>query len=228
MNLRKAALIAGCGLLATLIAAPFAHMYAIPRLIVLTDMGATIQNIEAQGPLFLAAIFALLITFVADLFIAWGLWLLLEPADRALSAFVALLRVVYTVIAVVGLLKLFTVYRLLNTPDYETIVGAQQVPGQIYLLVRSFRYEWYAGFAFFSLHLVMLGWLAWRSGYIPRLLAVLLVLNGIGYLLDWLRPYLLPDTNLNWIMVFFFGEVLFMIWLLVRGGRVRAPAVASA
>ena len=157
MTLRRAAVVAGVGLLVTLIAAPFAHMYAIPRLIVTSDVQATIANVQGEGGLFLAAIFALLITFVADLFIAWGLFVLLAPVNRSVSGMTALLRVVYTVIAVVGLLKLFTVFRLLNTPDYAAIVGADQVAGQVYLLVRSFRYEWYAGFAFFSLHLVMLG-----------------------------------------------------------------------
>lgn len=227
ISLRGAALWAGGGLLVTLVTSPFAHMYAIPRLIITSDMPRTVANLQAHPGLFLAAIFALLFTFIADLVIAWALWLLLAPVNRAASSFTALLRVVYTTIAVGGLVHLFGVYRLLATPDYATIVGEEAVIGQVYLLLRMFRIEWYAGFAFFSLHLVLLGWLVYRSGYIPRLLGPLLVLNGVGYAIDWLRPYLYPGIDIGWIMVLFFGEVVFMIWLLARGWRLPAAELET-
>jgi hypothetical protein len=232
VSLRGAALLAGGGLLATLLASPFAHLYVMPRLVITSDMPRTLENLQAQPGLFLAAIFALLITFLADFVIAWSLWLLLAPVNRAVSSLTALLRVVYTAIAMAGLAKLFVVYRLLTTPDYASIVGEEAVAGQVYLLLRMFRTEWYVGFAFFSLHLVLLGWLVYRSGYIPRLFGPLLALNGIGYALDWLRPYLFPTADIGWIMILFFGEVFFMIWLLARGWRLpgsdrAVPAVAG-
>ena len=226
--LRRAALAAGIGLLTTLIAAPFAHMYVIPKLIVTTDIRQTVANITAHESLFLAGAFALLITFVADLLITWALYELLLPVNRALSGLTALFRGVYSVVAIAGLLKLFSVFRLLNTPDYVAIVGEEQMYGQLYLLLRMFRYEWYVAFAFFSTHLMLLGWLVWRAGYIPRVLGALLFVNGVGYMLDWLRPYLYPETSINWIMILFFGEVIFMVWLLARGGRIREPEAVPA
>jgi len=221
MTLRRAALIAGFSLLITVVAAPFAEFFVYRRLVIPGDIEQTVQNLLANDGRFLAGVFAYLITFIGDLLIAWALYVLLAPANRSLSLLTAWFRLAYTVIALVGLAKLFTVYRLLNTPDYLTAFGSAQLHAQLYLLLRAFRYDWYMGFVFFAIHLGLLGFLAYRCGYIPRILGVLLAINGLGYLIDCLRPYLYPGVDLGFIMILFFGEVFFMLWLLVRGGKIQ-------
>jgi hypothetical protein len=73
----------------------------------------------------------------------------------------------------------------------------------------------------FGLYLGVIGVLVFRSGYIPRVMGVLLVIAGAGYVLDSLRPYLFPRADLGFLMITFFGEVVFMLWLLVRGWKVQ-------
>lgn len=63
----------------------------------------------------------------------------------------------------------------------------------------------------------MVGYLIVRSRYIPWWLGALLILDGLGWLVDSLQPYLYPDANLGFIFVTFFGELIFMVWLLIKG-----------
>jgi len=224
ITLSQAARIAGFGLLIMAFAAPFAELFVYPKLVVPGDVAATAQNIVAHHGLFLAAILGYLITFICDVVVAWALYVLFIPVNRSLSLLAAWFRLVYTVIAFFALAKLVTVFRLLNAPDYLTVFGTDGLHAQVKLLLNSFGYEWSMGLLLFGIVLGLLGYLAYRSGYVPRFLGILLAIGGVGYVVDSLKPYLYPNADLGWIMITFFGELVFMLWLLVRGGRIEEPA----
>jgi hypothetical protein len=228
ITLRQAALIAGFGGLIMGFAAPFAEFVVYPKLFGPGKIEEAAQNIVANQGLFLAGLFAYLITFICDVLIAWALYVLLIPVNQSLSLLTAWFRLVYTVIALFGLLKLATAFRILNTPDYLTVVGSDQLHAQVQLLVKSFRYEWSMGLVLFGIHIVLLGYLVYRSGYIPRILGILLAIAGLGYLIYYLSPYLYPNADLGFIMITFFGELIFMLWLLIRGWKIRERPTAHA
>ena len=225
--MRQAALIAGFGLLIMGFAAPFAEFFVYPKLVIPGKIEETAQNIVANQGLFLAGMFAYLITFICDVLVAWALYVLLIPVNRSLSLLTAWFRLVYTVIALVGLLKLVTVFRILSTPDYLTVVGSDHLHAQVQLLLNSFRYEWSLGMVLFGIHLGLLGYLVYRADYIPRILGILLAIAGFGYLIYYLSPYLYPNADLGFIMITFFGELIFMFWLLVRGWKIQDPTAHS-
>ena len=125
------------------------------------------------------------------------------------------------------MLKLVTVFRLLKTPDYETVFGSDQLHAQVKLLLDSFRYEWSTGLVIFGIHLGLLGYLVYRSGYIPKIFGILLGIAGLGWLIYELSPYLAPETDLGFLMITFSGELIFMLWLLVKGWRIQEPTAHS-
>lgn len=221
-HLRPAALIAGIGYL--LMPVSFAEFYALPRLIIPGHIEQTVQNISTHGGLFVAAILCHLITFINDVVIAWALYLLLAPVNKALSLLTAWFRLIYTAIALFALFNLVTVYRLLHTPDYLALFGSLQLNAQVQLLLNSFRYDWSFSMTIFAIHLVLLGCLIYRSGYIPRLIGILLILDGLGWLIDSLQPYLYPTAHIGLVSITFLGELVFMLWLLIRGWKIPDPA----
>ena len=79
----------------------------------------------------------------------------------------------------------------------------------------------------FGIHLVLLGCLIYRSGYIPRIIGILLVIDGLGWVIDSLQPYLYPNAHLGFLFITFFGELIFMLWLLIRGWKIPEPAPQS-
>jgi len=220
ISLRQAALVAGFGLLVMIFTAPFAEFYVFSKLVTPGDIEATVQNIRANGGLLLAGIFAYLIVFIFDVIVAWALYVLLIPVNRSLSLLAAWFRLMYTAIALFGMLKLVTVYRLLHTPDYAAIFQPDQLHTQVRFLLKAFRYEWGIGLILFGVHLVLLGYLVFRSGYIPRILGILLVIAGLGWVVHELGPYLLPGADLGFLFITFTLEVVFMFWLLIRGWKI--------
>jgi hypothetical protein len=217
----RAALIAGIGLLLMVLTAPFAELYVFPRLVVSGNAAETTNNIIENQMLFSAALFGYLITFVCDLVVAWALYSFLKPVNKDLSLLTALFRLVYTVIALVALLNLVTVVRMLNALEVGTTFPSGQLPDQIMLSLSTFRSHWYFGLLFFGIHLGLLGYLVFKSRYVPKILGVFLIVAGIGYLLTSLRPFLFPYLTMDFAEYTFYGELIFMLWLLLKGSRLK-------
>jgi hypothetical protein len=222
ISLRQAALIAGFGYLLNPVS--YAEYSLYPRLVIEGNVEQTAQNITAHGGLFVALICCYLINFIGDVVISWALYVLLAPVNRAVSLLAALFRLIYTAVALCAVMNLVNVYRMLHTPIFLTLFGANPLHAQVQLLLNSFQWDWSMSLVIFGIHLVLLGILIYRSGYIPRIIGILLVINGLGWMIDRLRVYLFPDAPLGWIFITFFGEMVFMLWLLIRGWKIKEPA----
>jgi Domain of unknown function (DUF4386) len=221
ITLRQAALIAGFGYL--VMPVTYAEFSINPKLIIPGNIEQTVQNIGAHRGLFAAAILSYLITLISDLVIVWALYFLLLPVNRSLSLLTAWFRLLYTAIALFGLLNLVIAFRLVHTPDYLTLFGTGPLHAQVKLLLDSFRYDWSMGLVLFGFHLVLLGYLIFRSGYIPKIIGILLVIDGFGWLIDCKRPYLYPNIHLEFIFITFLGELILMLWLLIRRWNIQEP-----
>ena len=225
LTLRQAALIAGFSYL--LIPVTIAEFYINPKLIIPGHIEQTAQNIGAHGGLFVSAILCYLITLILDVVIAWALYILLAPVNRALSLLTAWFRLVYTVVALVGLLNLVVVYRLLHTPDYLTAFGPGPLQAQVMVMLNSYRYDWSFSLIIFGIHLGLLGYLICRSWYIPRFIGILLVVDGVIWVVNPLKPYLYPNANLGFIFLVSFSELTLPLWLVIRGWKIPEPPAQS-
>jgi len=91
--------------------------------------------------------------------------------------------------------------RLLNTPKYSTLFGSAPLRAQVRLLLGSFRSAWGMSFVFFAIHLVLVGYLVYKSGYIPKPVGILLMIAALGYLIQNLGPYLFPQADLGLVSI---------------------------
>ena len=218
LSLRQAALIAACSLLVMSILSPVAFFGIFPGIIVRSDVARTIQNITTHRGLYLAGVFCYLLTFLADVLVAWALYIFLRPANAALSLLAAWFRVAYAVLGLSLLLKLVTVYRLVVAGDFVQTFGSPQFTAQVQVLLLEFRYGWGFSMLVFAVHLLLLSYVLYRSGYVPRILGVLIAINGAGYIVDSLQPFTFP---VPYLFLAFFGELIFMVWLFVKGRKVE-------
>jgi len=224
LTLRQAALFAGLGYLLNPI--PYAEFSLMPKLVIPGHIDQTVANIGAQPDVLLTAIFCYLINFIGDIVISWALYYLFVPVNRAISLLAALFRLVYTAVGVVAMLKLVTVYRIATSPDYAKLFGPTQLQGNVDLLLRSFRYEWTMSLVIFTVHLFLLAWLVYRSGYLPKVFGPILAVDALCLLGLMLQPYLWPQAEIGWLFILTFAELVFGLWLLVMGWRIREPASA--
>ena len=74
---------------------------------------------------------------------------------------------------------------------------------------------------FWGLWLLPLGYLVFRSRFLPRIIGVLLIIAGFGYIIDSAALFLLPDLNIDISQFTFIGELLLLLWLLIKGVNVE-------
>jgi hypothetical protein len=224
-QLRHAAIIAVIGYVMGW-GVPFASFSILPKLFIADDAARTSQNILANQGLFVAAIFAFLLNFIGDVVAAWGLYLFLRPVNASVSMFTAWLRIVFATIGLAAVLNLVTAYRLLTRPAALAALGQAQINAQVHVAIGSFNSQFAFGLILFGLYLIMLGWLTYRSGYVPRWLGIVLAINGAGWSVMEAGPYLLPGTDLGFLFVATFGELIFLVWLIGWGTRASTPPSA--
>src|SRR5687767_3172008 len=97
ISMGTAALIAGFPLM--LFTAPYGEFYVFGKLIVYKDAAQTTQNLIEHPKLFISGIFAMLLTFIYDIVLAWACYIFLRPVNPWLSLLGAWFRLVYTGLA---------------------------------------------------------------------------------------------------------------------------------
>jgi len=216
-SIRTAALVTGISLMAMAALAGFGNFVAVEGLVTPGDAAGTASDILAAEGTFRLGVLALYAVVVLDVVIAWALMRVFEPVSRSLSRLAAWLRLAYSAVFMVAISQLAGIPDLLN--GGSSSFTPEQVEAQALLKVDAFNDIWFAGLILFAAHLVLIGYLAFRSGYVPKVLGVLLVIAGLGYAFDSIGT-VLAESPLEVSGVTFVGEFLLGVWLLVRGRRV--------
>ena len=206
-SLRTASLIAGLGLALIVVLAPLGNFVAVQPLITPGDAAKTAQDILNSESLFRWGIASLVLTAVLDMIVAGSLFVVFEPVSRGVSMMAALFRVAYTAVFLVGISQLVVALGLLRDPP------------QAMRAVDAYNTIWLIGLIFFGIHLMLLGYLAYRSGYMAKIFGILLVVAGLGYLVDGFGTVLVPNYSINIAQFTFVGEAALMFWLLIKGTR---------
>ena len=223
-RMRRPALVAGTGLLAMAVLAPAARFGVLQRLVTPGDATRTAGHILASAGLFRLAIAGLAAVVILDVVVAWALLKFFEPARKGLATLAAWLRISYAAIFAVAVSQLTGVLPLLSNPRHLTALSISHRQAQALLKIQDFQDIWKVSLIVFGLYLVLLGYLACRSGYVPRLLGVLLVIAGGGYLIDSTAGLLSPSYPASISSFTFIGEALFMLWLLLKGRKIALTA----
>ena len=221
---RQIALIAGFGLLLMVVSIMLAEVVAMADIIVDGDAAATVNNILTSQGRFRFGIVAHLTVIILDLVVAWALYVFLKPARDSLSLLAAWSRLVYTIIYGIALVNVYSVFQLLGNADYLSVFETPEIQAQVMLSLNAFRDTWDVGYIFFGLHLTLLGIVAYRSGFIPKVFGILLLIAGVSYLIDYFGLLLFSKLGLGLSFIFGWGELIFMFWLLIRGGKTELPA----
>jgi hypothetical protein len=221
---RRSALVAGTALLGVAVLAAAANFGAVQRLVTEGNATRTAVDIGAARATFSLGIAALVIVAALDIVVAMALRAFFVPVNRRLASLASWLRVSYAAIFAVAISQLFAALRLLESAHHLTGSTLDHRRAEALQRIEAFDDIWRVSLILFGLHLVLIGYLTYRSGYAPRVLGVLLVIAGAGYLVDSLGGILSDSYSVNVSAVTFIGEALLLVWLLVKGRRITLPA----
>jgi len=179
-----------------------------------------------EGPFRLGLVVALTTGFLF-LMVAWGLYVLLRPVNEHLALLFLLLNAVGVAIQTASMLGLVAAMLTGYGDNHMGAYPAGQLEGLAYLFIGVYKTGFVTAQLFFGTWLFPLGYLVYRSGFLPRVLGVLLLLDGIAVLIWFLQAFLLPDVpaiRYPGLAVSFVAEVGLALWLLIKGGTVSAQA----
>lgn len=228
--MKKAARVAGLLYLLIFLVGPFTFFFVRSRIIVQGDAAATVHNIMSSGLLFRLGIAGDAVIFLAEIVLAAILYSLLRQVNRTFALVMMSSRLAEAVLQGVNLLNYSLVLLLLGGAGYLAAFEPGQVDALVLLFLNAYEYVALVWGMFFGLHLLVLGYLLFRSGYFPAILGVLLGLSSLGYLADSFGTFLSPtyEQLFSWIVIVLAvpGELAFTLWLLIRGVRERGLAAA--
>ncbi len=222
---QKTARIAGLMYLLVIVLGIFAELYVRSSLIVRGDAAATANNIIASESLFRIGFVSDLIMITCFLFLALALYKLLKPVNKNQALLMVLFVLVCIPIMCLNMLNHFVALLLLSGADYLTIFEADQLHALAMLFLDLHGYGYLIAQIFFGLWLLPLGILVFKSGFLPRVLGVLLVIACFGMLIEFFNVFLFPGYQSIIIDLLSYetaiAEISFCFWLLIRGVNVK-------
>ena len=221
MNPNKTARIAGFLYLLLIPLGVFGMLYVPATLYVPGDVAATASNIMANEVLFRLSIVSALLTQIVQIFVVLFLYQVLKPAGKNLAIFMVIFILVAVPIAMLNELNQFAVLLLLNGADFLTAFTEDQLQALVSLFLDLHEHGIFIAQIFWGLWLFPMGYLVFKSGFLPRFIGILLIVACFGYLIDSFTFFLIPDFGITFSEFTFLGELLITLWLLIKGVNVE-------
>ncbi|BAI60496.1 conserved hypothetical protein [Methanocella paludicola SANAE] len=182
----------------------------------------TTGNIVASESLFRVAFISDLFMATGFLLFAWALYVLLKPVNKNIALLFVLLATASVAILCLNLLNQFAILILVNDAGYLAAFGAVHLNALVMLFADLHYYGYYIAQISFGLWLAPLGYLVIKSGFLPRILGILLIIATFGHLFGFLAAFLLPGYESFGDLPAFL-EIPFGLWLLVKGVQGQQP-----
>jgi hypothetical protein len=214
-----------------LLPAPLSLIFIPARLIVPGDAAATASNIMASESLFRLSIVLNLLISIVYILVALGLYQLLKPVNKNAAALMVIFVLVAAPIGMLAELTQFAVLLLLSGADYLKVFTTDQVHTLMSLFLNLHKQGLNIAQIFWGLWLLPMGYLVYKSGFIPSILGLLLIIGCFGYVIQSFGAFLVPSLKVNLIFITSWGELLLPLWLLIKGVNVerwKQLALASA
>jgi len=227
----KAARVAGA-LYLLLLFAPLRLIYIPSALFVRGNAAATADNIAAHELLFRLGIVGDLFTGTMVIFVVLAFYRLFKGVDQGLAALVVILGgLMVSPIYFLNTLNDAAALLLARGADFLSVFEKPQRDALAMLFLRLHHHGVLVNEIFWGLWLLPLAILVIRSGFLPRFLGFWLIINGFAYVITSFTGLLLPQYEQLISTITFpalLGELVFMLWLVIKGAKVQPLAAATA
>jgi hypothetical protein len=231
---KKTARLAGWLYFVSALPAPFALLYVPGKIFVEGDPAATAERLRTLGGLLRAGIAASLVSGIIFIFAVLALYRLFKPvAEWSALAMLVLILISFPISfsSVVSQVSALHLAGGGEVPAFAAALDAPQRDALAYQSMRQFSQEMVVAQIFWGLWLFPFGICVMRSGFIPRILGILLMIAGAGYVVDSFveltRPQLVPVVD-RIMMITAFGELPIIFWLLIWGAKPQPAAARTS
>ncbi len=224
---KRLARIAGVLYLGVVITGIFSLAYVPSKLIAVDNAALTYKNIVSSEILFRFGIVSGLLCYTFFLFLPLALYRLLRPVNEYYAKLMVLLAVISVPIYFLNVQNEFTILSLVN--DSKNLFGfsAEQIQSQVMLHLEQYKNGMRVIHIFSGLWLFPFGYLVFKSGFLPKIFGVFLMLGCFGYLINFVGNTLIPDYSKIGISSYIgmpasIGEIGTCLWFLIMGAKDKA------
>ena len=197
--------------------------------VVFGDAAATVSNIMAhEGSFTTIAVVGDLLAAALFFLAAWALYVLLKPVNKNLALLFLLLNLAGVAIHSMSALNLFAALLLMNGHDYLNVFQADQLQALAIFFLDLREKGFIMAQLFFAAWLSPLGYLVFKSGFLPKILGIVLMVHCAGWLMTFFRSFLFPGFEAIIYLTYplgFIAEFGLTLWLLFKG--VKIPEMKS-
>jgi len=171
-----------CGVLylIIIITGIFAETFVRSKLTVSGNAIATADNILISEKLWRLGFSASIIMLVCDVGVTYLLYILLKPVNKNIALLSTLFRLVSISVLAVSLLNHFAALFPLENAEYLKVFTHDQLSALSYLSLKAFSHGYNISLVFFGCHCIFLGYLIFKSGFISKILGILLIICSIS------------------------------------------------
>jgi hypothetical protein len=197
------------------------ELFIRPGMLVPGDPTATVRNIAASEALFRLSLVSDLTRQALLMLLTLILYKLLKPVNKSIASIMVIFYLVCVPISLLNELNHFAVLLLSSGPGYLAAFNTDQLNALVIFFLELRKYGTYIP-QILSIWVLLLGYLVFKSGFLPRILGILLMLGGLCYTATAVLFFLFPDFDATVFGLFaFVGESLFYLWLLIKGVNVK-------
>ena len=210
--------LAGVAMLLSLVFGALGEAYLPGKIIVGGDAAATAANITAHPTLFRIAFATYLVEGFSDIILCVVWYVILKPVDRNLALISAFIGVVSMITFAIAQSEFWASSIILQSTGGMTAFTDEQRHALAYLSIRISAMIASLFLCFYGTASAIRGFLIMRSGYLPKVLGVLLMIGGGGFILRSLTYILAPGYGSSLMLVpMAVAGIPLMAWLLVKG-----------
>ena len=228
-SLKNTARLAGGLYLISATIAPFSLIYVPTKTIVPGDAAATAEKLLANEMLFRSSIALGIASMILFLFVALVQYKLFKGVNQNLAAIMVILVIVQIPIAFIIDTFSITALMIFNGQSLNELPVDQKQPIAMLLLKMSSNGNFIL-MIFWGLWLIPFGQLVFKSGFIPRIIGIYLIVNGITYLVTsyafLLYPAYKPAID-KYSFPLLLGEPVIMFWFLIKGVNEKKAMLAA-
>lgn len=190
-------------------------------LIVSGDAATTAHNISASKSVFSLSVTMDLIVQVVFIFLVLYLYQLLKPVSKNQAVVMVVLFLVSVPIAMLNAVNHFAALLVSSGPDYLSLLPAGQLQALVPFFLELNEVGMNIASIFWGLWLFPLGYLVFKSEFLPKLLGIYLMISCFGYLIDFVTFFFIPDFGVSVNMITGWAELILCLWLLIKGVNVE-------
>ena len=228
--IKKTARLAGLFYLIFIVLSVLTDLVGRSKIIVYGDAATTTRNILASGGLFRLGFMTDLLSAVFFLLAAWALYGLLKPVNPHLALLFLLLNLGGVAVQSLNLLNLLAAGLVLNGADYLKAFQPDQLQALAMFLLNLHKNGFMIAQIFYGAWLFPLGYLVYKSGFLPKILGIVLLADCVCWLAYFFQFFLFPAFALITYLSFpagFIAEFSLTLWLLIKGVKDQAPAAGQ-